>query len=296
MIKVDTKKAIMVFGANGALGRELCAQASKIGLSLIKVGRADLDLGLNAKSIEEFVNDHSPGLLVNCACLTGLEKCNLQREEAIEVNGHFPRKLFLGSQINRIPLIHFSTDSVFSCNEDGPLNTEASAPRPITWYGITKYLGESFVGGSDNCLTIRMPMLYGPTNQHQIVGKLFQKIKSGEDIQVSNDVFNTLTYTPDIVRWLLDLVLGKKVLSNNLIHLTSDKRLSIYEFMVHIARLFGLEDKVKPTTSDAFKSSEQKPRFGGLKSNCVKEFSFQNAMDDYINWLSEQDKGQKVCL
>jgi dTDP-4-dehydrorhamnose reductase len=296
MFKVDTKKAIMVFGANGALGRELCAQASKIGLSLIKVGRADLDLGLNVKSIGEFVNDHSPGLLVNCACLTGLDKCNLEREEAIQVNGHFPHKLFLGSQKKNIPLIHFSTDSVFSCNEDNLLNTEASVPCPTTWYGVTKYLGESFVSGADNCLTIRMPMLYGPTNQHQIIGKLFQKINSGENIKVSNDFFNTLTYTPDIVKWLLDFVLAKQALSNNLVHLTSDKRLSIYDFMVHIAKLFGLEDKVKPASSDDFKSSEPKPRFGGLKSIYVKEFSFQNAMADYINWLSEQDKGQKVCF
>ena len=294
MFKVDTKKTIMVFGATGALGREFCDQASKIDLSIIKVGRANLDLGLNAKSIEEFINDHSPGLLVNCACLTGLDNCNLQREEAIEVNGHFPHKLFLGSQKNHIPLIHFSTDSVFSCDKDGLLNTEASTPCPTTWYGVTKYLGESFMSGTDNCLTIRMPMLYGPTNQHQIVGKLFQKINSGENIKVSNDVFNTLTYTPDIVCWLLDFILGKQALSNNLVHLTSDKRLSIYDFMIHIARFFGLEDKVKSTTSDAFKSSEQKPRFGGLKSNYVKEFSFQNAMDDYINWLSEKYKVQKL--
>jgi hypothetical protein len=66
--------------------------------------------------------------------------------------------------------------------------------------------------------------------------------------------------------------------------------------MVYFARLFGLEDNVKSTSSDSFKSSEKKPRFGGLKSIYVKEFSFQNAMADYINWLSEQDKGQKVCF
>lgn len=296
MLKVDTKKAIMVFGETGALGREICAQANKIGLPLIKVARADLDLGLSAKSIEEYINDHSPGLLINCACLTGLDKCNLQRKEAIEVNGYFPHKLFLGSQKNRIPLIHFSTDSVFSCDENGPLNTETSTPQPTTWYGLTKYLGESFLGGSDNCLTIRMPMLYGPTNQHQIIGKLLQKIKSGENIQVSNDVFNTLTYTPDIVGWVLDFILGKQTFSNNLVHLTSDKRLSIYEFMAYIARIFGLENKVLSTSSDRFKSAEQKPRFGGLKSDYVKEFSFQNAIDEYINWLLEQDKGKKVCL
>jgi dTDP-4-dehydrorhamnose reductase len=288
MFKVDTKKPIMVFGESGALGRELYAQANKIGLSLIKVGRADLDLSLNAKSVEEFVNDHSPGLLVNCACVTGLDKCNLQRKEAIEVNGLFPRKLFMGSQKNRIPLIHFSTDSVFSCDEDGPLNTEASTPSPTTWYGVTKYLGESFVSGADNCLTIRMPMLFGPTNQHQIIGKLFQKIKSNENIQASNDVFNTLTYTPDIVRWVLDLIIGKHILLDSLIHLTSDKRLSIYECMAHIARFFGLENKVQSTSNDTFKNAEKKPRFGGLKSNYVKAFSFQNAMDEYINWLSEQ--------
>jgi dTDP-4-dehydrorhamnose reductase len=193
-------------------------------------------------------------------------------------------------------LIHFSTESVFSCDEDGPLNSEASKPSPTTWYGITKYLGESFVGGSDNCLTIRMPMLYGPTNQHQIIGKLFQRIKSNENIKVSNDVFNTLTYTPDIVSWVLDLVIGKHTISNRLVHLTSDKRLSIYECMAHIARIFGLENKVQSTSSDTFKSAEQKPRFGGLKSDYVKEFSFQNAMDEYINWLLEQDKGKKVCL
>jgi dTDP-4-dehydrorhamnose reductase len=296
MFEVDTQKAIMVFGATGALGREICNQANELGLSLIRVSRADLDLGSNAKSIEKFINDHSPGLLVNCACLTGLEKCNLQREEAIEVNGYFPYKLFLGSKDKRIPLVHFSTDSVFSCNEDGPLNTEEKTPRPTTWYGVTKYLGESFLEGSDNCLTIRMPMLYGPTNQHQIVGKLFQKIKAGENIQASNDVFNTLTYTPDVVRWFLDLLFGREALSTNLIHLTSDKRLSIYEFMVHIARSFDLEDRVISTNSDSFKSSEQKPRFGGLKSKYVKEFSFHNALDNYINWLSEQDKGQEVCL
>jgi hypothetical protein len=46
----------------------------------------------------------------------------------------------------------------------------------------------------------------------------------------------------------------------------------------------------------SIKSAEQKPRFGGLKSNFVKEFSFQSAMDEYINWLSEQDKGAEVCL
>ena len=37
MLKVDTKKAIMIFGATGALGRELSVQADKIGCHIITV-------------------------------------------------------------------------------------------------------------------------------------------------------------------------------------------------------------------------------------------------------------------
>ncbi len=66
--------------------------------------------------------------------------------------------------------------------------------------------------------------------------------------------------------------------------------------MAYIARFFSLENKVLSTSCDIFKSAEQKPRFGGLKSDCVKEFSFQNAIDEYINWLLETDKEKKISL
>ena len=103
---------------------------------------------------------------------------------------------------------------------------------PTSVYGKSKLLADNKIIKQKNTFIIRLPLLFGPTHQDQIVSKLLKKINKNETVHISTDVYSTPVYTPDLCKFVLNnCIRSQKILKKKIIHFSSNSRLSIFEFI-----------------------------------------------------------------
>ena len=279
-----TEQKILILGSGGSLGKELVEQFTVANISFIEANRKNFNCELDDTKIIQMLKENDIYLILNCIAMIGLDKCNKDRKGALWANYYFPQRIASISKSLNINLIHFSTDNVFSCDKEELIYDCRNTPCPLTWYGVTKYLGEKAVIAADKNI-IRMPMLFGPTNENQLISKLLNALKSGDRIQVSKDVYTTPTYTPDIAGWICNQVIAKNSWEEGIVHLTGDKLISIYDFVCELAGKINLAKNIDGALCDDFPSSEFKPRYGGLKSEHKNTFSCDHSIIKFSNFL-----------
>jgi dTDP-4-dehydrorhamnose reductase len=290
----DDSQPVLVLGSAGALGKEICAQCATNNIRTVQLDRSNFNTSAPVDQLVSNFEQFSPRAAINCIALTGLNECTLEKATALESNAVFPQKLVLVSERLNLPILHFSTDNVFACNRPNKPYVETDVPCPTTWYGITKLMGESRAA-QIRCLdfyVVRLPMLYGPTNDNQIVAKLLKQVLMGKEITVSRDVYTTPLYTPEAagfaMGWLQDL--GSL---NSVNHFTSDKQISLFEFISILAKATAPDGaaRVKATLSSAFPSIEVKPLWGGLGARPHFMTSFDQSVARYAQWIRENYLG-----
>ena len=134
---------ILVTGASGQVGRELCRQCSAIGHQVVAADREDLDIR-DAASVRQFVAAASPEVTFNAAAWTAVDDAENQFDEAVRVNRDGAENLAVACAEHSIPMVHYSTDYVF----DGQKNSayaEDDVTNPVNAYGRSKLAGEEAV-------------------------------------------------------------------------------------------------------------------------------------------------------
>src|SRR5450756_3197424 len=100
---------------------------------------SDLDLDIrDRRVVAERVREVSPDLVVNAAAYTDVDGAESDELEAFRVNALGAQNLALACRPGDIPLLHVSTDFVFSGEGAVPL-TEFDRPEPRGVYGRSKY-------------------------------------------------------------------------------------------------------------------------------------------------------------
>lgn len=130
---------ILLFGKNGQLGFELCRALAPLG-DIVAVDRGACNL-LDTGAMRELVQRVAPGVIVNAAAYTAVDKAEFDRDTAFTVNGLAPG--VLGEEAVRIGalVVHYSSDYVFDGTKVGAYS-EADVPAPQSVYGSTKLAGE----------------------------------------------------------------------------------------------------------------------------------------------------------
>ena len=274
-------KNTLILGSKGSLGKSLVERFTYYDLPFIELHRKNCNIDINSNELIDFIKDKNISFAINCIAMTGLDNCYINRKKALLINYLFTKKLGEICAKLDINLIHFSTDNIFPCDRKNYTYQEQDLPLPLSWYGITKYLGEQTVYGA-NGTVIRLPMLYGPTNNTQLISRLIQSLQCGETISVSNDVFTTPVYTPDVAEWICHRILKKNEWNQKIVHLTSDRLISLHEFISEICKGIKCNGKIKSVSSDSFNSLECKPKYGGLQSTIEKSFIFENSINQYL--------------
>lgn len=127
-------------------------------------------------------------------------------------------------------------------------------------------------------------MLFGPTHRNQIISKLLSQLKKGKKIYVSDDVYSTPIYSPDLSKFVYDKCIKKDFyFRKKIIHFTSLKTYSIYSFVYNLSKnIKGIDLNKIIKVKDAFFKSKVKikPKNLGLTSlysSCIKKINFKVA-------------------
>ncbi|KFC63296.1 TDP-rhamnose synthetase, NAD(P)-binding protein [Bosea sp. LC85] len=151
---------ILLFGAGGQLGRELTALAHERGVPLVGLTRAEGDITDRA-AVVTALKAHRPGLVVNVAAFTAVDRAESETVAAFAANAEGPAILAEATADAGLPLLQVSTDYVFDGSKAGPY-VESDPVAPLGAYGASKSEGEVCIRAlQSRHIILRTAWVYG---------------------------------------------------------------------------------------------------------------------------------------
>lgn len=131
---------LLLTGGAGQLGTALQKLEWPSDINLLAPPRAELDLN-ERLSVQGFLSNHQIDGIINAGAYTAVDEAEANREIAWRVNAEAPGLFAEFAARTNIPLIHVSTDYVFSGDKSAPYD-EDDAVGPVSVYGVSKEAGE----------------------------------------------------------------------------------------------------------------------------------------------------------
>jgi dTDP-4-dehydrorhamnose reductase len=191
---------ILVTGAAGQVGREVVRALGVADLPFEALGREDLDIRDRA-AVDRAVQEIRPALLVNCAAYTSVDGAEDAPDAALAVNALGARYVAEACAGSGLPLVHFSTDYVFSGATNRPW-VETDAPAPVNVYGASKLDGEEHIRRANpRHLILRTSWVFG-VHGSNFVRSILEATRRGAPLEVVRDQRGC----PTPASWLGDTV------------------------------------------------------------------------------------------
>src|SRR5579863_9491817 len=127
---------LLVLGAGGQVGHELCRLAWPAGYQLAACDRVAVDI-TQREAVAAAVARERPDIVINAAAYTAVDRAESERDAAWAGNCTGPANLAGACRDAAIPLIHISTDYVFDGSKPGPYR-EDDPVKPLGVYGSSK--------------------------------------------------------------------------------------------------------------------------------------------------------------
>ena len=231
-------------------------------------------------------------LLINCAAMTDVDRCEQEIEQAFAINAEGPQLLARICRDKNAKMIHFSTDYVFDGEKREPY-TEFDVAKPISVYGESKRTGEKLVlQTQDRHLVVRVSWVFGP-DRPSFVDTMIKRAREEEQINAIADKWSAPTYTSDIAEMLQSFFGGGA--PGGVLHLSNSGECSWQEYAQHaIDCCHRLSIPVKAKTVGALTLADMKnwvarrPVYSVLSSAKYTQLigtiprSWRDAVSDYI--------------
>lgn len=264
---------ILQFGATGQLAREMLARAGG-GIEVTALSRAEVDL-TDAEAIARAIGEAGEiDLVLNAAAYTAVDKAESEPDLAYAVNAWAPRAIARACQARGAPLVHISTDMVFSGEKPGPY-VESDAPAPLHVYGASKLAGEMAVlEACDRALVARVSWLFSAFGQNFL--QMMLRLGATQPVlRVVDDQRARPTASGDVAAFLLSqaqrlAAAPKGAREWGLLHLVNDGEASRFEMAQAIFEL-AWPDRAPPKLEPVPTSTFPTPARRGL--NCVLDAS-----------------------
>lgn len=281
---------ILITGANGLLGQALVKRMSRFPeYDVLATSRSDtarfkggscgyapLDI-TKADDVKALFHDFAPNVVINCAAMTQVDRCDEERSACWNVNARAVQYLADQCQEHGARLVQVSTDFVFD-GEDGPYREDAR-PNPVNYYGRSKLAGENAARGAgmSKWAIVRTILLYGTGHdlgRSNFVLWLLGELMNGNPVHIVTDQWRTPTYVDDLAVGIERLVHYEKT---GIYHLSGRELMSIYDFALTIADVFGQDPSlIHPVTSDHFdEAAPRPPRTGFIVLKAETELGYK---------------------
>ncbi len=189
---------ILLTGGSGQLGQAMARLPWAADICLLMPARSVFDLA-DPASIARFFGDHSIDLVVNSGAYTTVDLAESEVGAAYASNAQGPAVLADMTRQLAIPLVHVSTDYVFSGTKIEPYE-ETDPVGPLGVYGASKLAGELAVRlGNLRSVVLRTAWMISP------FGKNFLKTmrmlaENRSELSVVADQMGCPTSADDVAR------------------------------------------------------------------------------------------------
>ena len=267
-------KKVLVTGGNGQLGLSLAKNSISFpALNIIPADIEEMDIS-RAEQVHEFYRETMPGLVVNCAAYTAVDRAEDDRETAFGVNKTGPANIASACLEYSIPLIHVSTDYVFSGKGENPCR-ENDITDPVTVYGKSKLEGENeIIRSGVNGIIIRTSWLYSEFGQN-FVKSMVNLGKTKKEIGVVSDQTGSPTYAGDLAMAILNIAEKFFAYLENtspaeIFHYSNRGVCSWKDLASLVMQEYGLNCRVRPVSTSEFPRRAPRPAYSVLDTNKIR--------------------------
>ena len=195
---------ILLTGGTGQVGRSILVHPHAQDLSLVAPSRKDLDLS-DASSIERVLKSRNFTAIIHAGAYTAVDQAESEPALADAVNAKAPALLARFCQERAIPIVHFSTDYVFSGEACAPYHEE-DATSPLGVYGATKRAGEQAVLASRcRAVILRTAWVVSPYGKN-FIKTMLRLAQEREEIRVVADQCGCPTGAPDLAAVVISIL------------------------------------------------------------------------------------------
>ncbi|MHA3025190.1 dTDP-4-dehydrorhamnose reductase [Chromohalobacter israelensis] len=268
---------VLITGARGQVGHELMKSAPDE-VTAIGLGSDELDI-TNAEWVNDVVLSLTPDLIINAAAYTAVDKAESEPDLAYAVNRNGVAHLGGVADHLSVPLLHISTDYVFSGEGSKPYS-ESDATSPTGVYGSSKLAGErALMQTCARYMILRTSWVFGLHGKN-FVKTMIRLGRERNELSIVDDQIGCPTSASGIAQALWRLVAEYKSTGKlhwGLYHLSGTPACSWYDFSEEIfqqAQQIGLLEKkpiIHRVTTQEFPTTAKRPAWSVLDSSLLYE-------------------------
>ncbi|HEY3759425.1 MAG TPA: dTDP-4-dehydrorhamnose reductase [Solirubrobacteraceae bacterium] len=279
---------LLVTGAAGMLGHDVCRVAQRAGHEPLAIDLPDLDI-TDAAAVSAFFAEQRPEAVLNCAAWTDVDGAETHSEQAHAVNADGAGNLARAAAAIDVALLHISTDYVFDGraphDADGHerpyLESDSTGPRSV--YGQSKLAGEQQVlAASRRHTVVRTAWLYG-VHGRNFVDTMLRLADEREAVQVVDDQTGSPTWSGHLAPAVMGL-LERDVAG--LVHLTGGGAVSWNGFAKEIFRQAERDCRVDTATSAQMARPAERPAWSVLESERAEVVPMPDWRDGLAGYLA----------
>ncbi len=196
---------ILLTGANGQLGQEIVDAAKKLNLNLIAYTRQNLNI-TDIVKIEQVISEVKPNYIINAAAYTAVDRAENEEELVFLVNAMGVKFLAQIAKKFNIPLLHISTDYIFSGQKKTPY-LEEDDPQPLSVYGKSKLAGEVLLKKIwYKYIILRVSWVFSQYGNN-FVKNIINLAKVQPRLSIISDQIGAPTFAGDIAQILLKIIM-----------------------------------------------------------------------------------------
>ncbi len=281
---------VLVTGVKGQLGYDVVNELEKRDIEAVGVDIDEMDI-TDADSVNKVIKEANPDAVIHCAAYTAVDAAEDNVEICRKVNRDGTQNIANVCKELDCKMIYISTDYVFDGQGTRPWEPD-DKQTPLNVYGQTKYEGELAVSNTlDKFFIVRIAWVFG-VNGKNFIKTMLNLSKTRTEVNVVNDQFGSPTYTYDLARLLVDMVLTDRY---GFYHATNEGIISWYEFAVAIFKAAGIDMKVNPVSSAEYPAKAKRPSNSRMSKEKLSENGFkrlpswQDALERYIKALKDNN-------
>lgn len=283
---------VLVTGIRGQLGHDVMKELNKRGIGCVGVDLAEMDITDRA-SVDAVLDSERPDAVIHCAAWTAVDAAEDHEAEVRKVNVDGTKYLAEAAARLGEKIMYFSTDYVFNGEGETPWKPYDET-GPMSVYGSSKLDGERALKAAlDRYFIVRLQWVYG-INGKNFVKTMLRLAKTRDTLTVVNDQVGAPTYTVDIAKLAVDMILTDKY---GTYHAANTGYCSWYEFAQAIFKEAGMDIHVIPVSSDEYPAKARRPHNSRLDTSCLTDSGFdllppwEDALKRYMSELRESDEG-----
>lgn len=280
---------IVVTGANGQLGYDVCKVLSTRNIEYKGVDIADFDI-TDKMAVQQYMETYRPNAVIHCSAWTAVDKAEDEPEKVEAVNAQGPRNIAEACKAIGAKMLYISTDYVFP--GIGEHFYEPQDPTgPLSVYGKTKLDGELAVRELlEHFFIVRISWVFGK-NGNNFVKTMLRLAETREEVSVVCDQIGSPTYTADLAPLLCDMIATD---SYGIYHATNEGVCSWAEFAEEIFKVAGKQIRVVPIATEQYPTKAIRPKNSRMSKECLDKAGFhrlphwRDALARYWKELSQE--------